>query len=272
MPNPMINFKYLPQLIFASVLILLGLHLFNVSFVVVDNITILLLVLLIIAPLSKSLKKIKWGDFEAEIEPAEVKKLESEVKQLSEDVSQKPPEIESIIQGILSVLEQDHILAMAKLRIELEKVLSKILFAIGKSNKSQIGLSSMLRTLEKSDSFDNKFIPPIRDVVAIGNRAIHGEEVSKETARNIANIGVDLLQRLYGELYELVIKPSETEKISSGEREKYFNSNYQVTTVVPLEEGPYLNRYIFDQEQLDQFLENYDEFAEFLVEIKKIKK
>lgn len=272
MPDLKNLLKYLPWLTFFLVLALLLFHLFNVSFVKIDNTTILLIVLLLLSPLSNSLKKIKWGDFEAEIESAEVKKIESEIKKLPEDDSPKPYEIDDITESILSVLEQDHILALAKLRIELEKVLSKILAATENGGGHQLGLSKILRRLEKSTSFDKQFISPIRDVIAIGNRAIHGEEVQKGTAKNIVNIGIDLLQKLYRELYEFISKPTNSVVISPKNRDEYSSSSYHVTTVVPLVEDPYINRYIFNQEQLDQFLENYNEFAEFLIEIKKIKK
>jgi|SRR3989344_3721725 len=272
MPNAKNLLKHLPWLAFFLVLVLLVLHLFNISFVTINNTTILLIVLLLLSPLSNSFKKIKWGDFEAEIEPAEVKKIESEVKKLPEDDSPKPYEINDTTESILSVLDQDHVLALAKLRIELEKVLSKILAATENGQGRQLSLSSILRRLEKSTAFDRQFISPIRNVIAIGNRAIHGEEVQKETAKNIVNIGIDLLQKLYRELYDLISKPTSSEAISVRERDEYLDSSYHVTTVVPLADEPYMNRYIFNQEQLDQFLENYDEFAEFLIEIKKIKK
>jgi hypothetical protein len=264
--------KYLPWITFFLVLTLLVLHLFGTSVVTIDNTTILLIILLLLSPLSNSLKKIKWGDFEAEIEPSEVKKIESEVKKLPEDNSQEPYEINYIIENIQSVLDQDHILALAKLRIELEKVLLKILTVTENTQGHQLGLSNILRKLEKSASFDKQFISPIRDVVAIGNRAIHGEEVKKETAKKIIDIGVDLLRKLYRELYDFISKPINSEVISEKDRDEYFFSSYHVTTIVPLSKEPYMNRYIFNQEQLDQFLENYDEFAEFIVEIKKIKK
>lgn len=45
---------------------------------------------------------------------------------------------------------------------------------------------------------------------------------------------------------------------------------YEVTTVVPLVEKPYLSKRTLNQEQLDQFLEGYNEFAEFIVEVRKL--
>jgi len=264
--------KRLPYLAFFFIFVLLVLHLFKVPFVAVDNMTILLILLLLLSPLSNSLKKIKWGDFEAEIQQAEVEKIGSKVKELPESDPQKPYEINETIEDIFSVLDQDHILALAKIRIELEKVLSKILSVVGNSQKRPLGLSNILRSLEGADLFDKQFIPPIRDVVAISNRAIHGEEVEKEIAKKIIDVGAELLWKLYRELYNLLSKPTNSEVISPRERDEYINATYHVTTVVPLinEDEPYINRYIFNQEQLSQFLENYGEVAEFLVEIKKI--
>ena len=50
------------------------------------------------------------------------------------------------------------------------------------------------------------------------------------------------------------------------------NMKYKVKTVIPYVEEPIKNEYIFTQDELDNFLDNYNEFAEFLVEIKQLEK
>lgn len=221
-------------------------------------------------PLSGSLKKIKFGEFEAEIQPEEVKKIETEVREIPKTDDSLPYEINDTIDGIYSALENDHVLALAKLRIELEKVVDNIIASQDEKPRRK-SLFTAIHFLEGRGLIDNKIIPPLKDVVAICNRALHGEDVTKTTAESIVNIGIDLLKKLHKHFYDLISKPTESEEISPRERDEYANAKYQVTTVVPLVEGPYTNRYIFNQEQLDQFLENYDEFAEFLITINKIK-
>ncbi|MCK5061298.1 hypothetical protein KAR28_01995 [Candidatus Parcubacteria bacterium] len=261
--------KYIPHSIFFTVSLLLVLHTFNIGSLNIDNTTILLIVLLFIVPLSGSLKKIKFGDFEAEIQPAEVKKIETEVRGLPQDDSPRSHEIDNIVENIYSALENDHIMALAKLRIDLEKYIYKIIFTQEKKFHKK-SLYSAIRYLENKKIIDKKVITPIKDVISICNRAIHGEDVKKKTAESIIDIGGDLLMNLHFIFTELKSKPTTSEEISSTQRDHFMNSKYHVTTVVPIVDGPYINRYVFNQEQLNRFLENYDEFAEFLTEIKKI--
>lgn len=50
-------------------------HSFGVRGIVVDNISLILLALVLISPFVAAIKKVKIGEFEAEIEPAEVKRV-----------------------------------------------------------------------------------------------------------------------------------------------------------------------------------------------------
>ena len=52
---------------------------------------------------------------------------------------------------------------------------------------------------------------------------------------------------------------------------EYRNAQYRLTTLVPLVDKPLKNVYIVDQEELDEFLEGYNEYAEFVVELVSIK-
>lgn len=64
--------------------------------------------------------------------------------------------------------------------------------------------------------------------------------------------------------------PVESKVISRGDVESYEDATYRLTTVIPLVENPVCNVYIVNQEILDNFLEGYDEYAEFIVSIEKL--
>lgn len=263
--------KHIPLIIFLIVLILFCLYLFNIDIVRIDSITLLLLALLLLVPFSSSLKKIKFGDFEAEIEPEEVKKIEKEVKKIEKEESREVSRDKSnIIDEMYSILENDHILALAKLRMELEKILNKIASTKEKKINTKKSQFVQLRFIEKNNLLDKKYIAPIKDVLAICNRAIHGEDVSRDTAENIVEIGSNLISQLQYELSDLVIQPVNSEIILPNQSNEYMSVKYKVKTVIPYVEEPIKNEYIFTQEELDNFLDNYNEFAEFLVEIKQL--
>jgi hypothetical protein len=56
--------------------------------------------------------------------------------------------------------------------------------------------------------------------------------------------------------------------ISKEKLEKYWNGHYEVKMAVPMDKNPYIEEFLFDQEELDRFLENYKEQAAFIISIK----
>jgi archaeosine-15-forming tRNA-guanine transglycosylase len=110
----------------------------------------------------------------------------------------------------------------------------------------------------------------LREVVSICNRAIHGEEIRKQDVEIIIHIGVELLNFLYTETPNIITKETEEIIIDNKNVDEYMSAKYKVTTVVPLVEKPKKKIYILNQQELDEFFDGYNEFAEFIVDIKKI--
>ena len=61
----------------------------------------------------------------------------------------------------------------------------------------------------------------------------------------------------------------ESKAIGSREVDIYLSSKYRLTTILPLREKPVMNVYLFTKEELDNFLEGYDQYTEFLVSIEQ---
>ncbi len=263
--------KYIPGIVFLITMALLVFHTFKADFIVVDNSTILLVVLLLLTPYASSITKLKWGGLEAEIQPSEVRRIEKEVENLPElQKGTEFYEIKNISDEILSILEIDHVLALSKLRIELEKILNKILISKKTNCQSKISIGQTLRIFEKENLINKSYLGPIREVIHLCNRAIHGEDIKEKDADTIIYTGLDLLNKLHAEYYTLITKPIEKKTLTKKAIENYEDAKYKVKTVIPILDKPYMNSYIFTQEQLDQFLEGYEEYAEFLISIKKI--
>ncbi len=55
--------------------------------------------------------------------------------------------------------------------------------------------------------------------------------------------------------------------ISKEQLHKYWNGHYEVKVVVPMDEDPYIEEFLFDQEELDRYLEHYSETAAFIISI-----
>jgi hypothetical protein len=58
---------------------MLAAHTFSLDRIKVDNTSIILLLVILLSPVISAITRIKYGDFEAEIDPKEVQKLKNEV-------------------------------------------------------------------------------------------------------------------------------------------------------------------------------------------------
>jgi hypothetical protein len=265
----------IPWIVFIVALTLLVSHLLAWERITIDSVTLILLAILLLSPFIEQVRRIRVGEFEAEIAPAEVKKVKLEADRrlgTEETRGAVAPEIRNIREDLLDLLDKDHVLALAKLRMELEHTLNRLYVSSAPSAKQrrQLGLNRLVGTLVQSEILPAQLSGPLREVIYLCNRAIHGEYVRPNDARSILDIGIQVLGHVNSIIEEFTVKPIETKPISHSEVQAYSNAKYRVTTIVPLVENPVRNVRILDQEGMDRLLEGYDEYAEFLVSIEKI--
>jgi len=79
-----------------------------------------------------------------------------------------------------------------------------------------------------------------------------------------------LLTEIYFYASKYVLEPVEATPIDRAELDDYRDAQYRVTSIVPLVETPYKNVRILDQEGIDDLLEGYNEYGEFIIELAKI--
>ena len=268
--------NHLWWLVLVIAVALLTAHSLGLRQIVVDNTSLVLLVLVLISPFVAAIKKIKIGEFEAEIDPEEVKRIAQQVEESLPDASPQPtgtPETGMAAAAISNLAASDPVVALAKLRIELESRLRRLLVNAD-PNISQLRpspLPSVIKRLTVRELFPAEFGAALRDVIAICNRAIHGEDIRDVDARQIVNTGIELLEALerivrdYGTTH-----PVETSVIDAEERDAFRNGRYRLTTVVPLVDEPRRHVYVLTQDELDSFFDGYTEFAEFIVALERI--
>lgn len=243
--------------------------------ITVDNTSIILLIIIFLSPFISAIKKIKFGDFEAEIDSKEVNKIKEDVETKLSDTGEpqeKPPEVENTVSSIFALVETDPIIALAKLRIELEKVITKLHSRTQQETdrRRPVSLGRMVYQLANQEILPQGISGPIREVIAICNRAVHGEDIREKDAKAIVDIGTSLLENLYWHSREYLLKPLETETITHDELTEFSNAKYRLTTVIPYVENPVRNTRFVNQEALADFLERYEEYAEFIVNITKL--
>jgi hypothetical protein len=212
------------------------------------------------------IRKLRFGELEAEIAPAEVRQAE---KAVTEDIGLVPreEEIPEPHESILRLTRQDPPVGLAKLRIELERILRAWYSLISDEEDSaqNLSLSRLVSRLHEAEAIPSEVRDGLREVLRLANRAVHGEYIRREDAETVARLGVSLLLELQKRYTELVREPVEKTVITQDDVRRYEQAKYRVTTIVPLVENATRNLYIVDQELLADMLEGYPEYAEFVV-------
>lgn len=252
------------------ILVLIIIHgLFN-DFFKVDNTSILLLLILILLPYLPLIKKIKFGDFEAEISNEEIKSIEKKVKEIPEKQHRKIKSKK--VENLQELAESDPTLALAKARIEIEKKIRSLgqIYLKGKT-VSSLSLRRIINELMEGGILELPLDALLNDVLTVANRAIHGESVSKGNAIKLVELASKAIDELDYVVIDRVLKSESSEVITTHDMEDFMEGDYILKTVVPYVKNPEVRTYHLNQAELDAFLEGYDEVAEFIVSLERKK-
>lgn len=249
---------------------LLGAHVVKWDAIQVDTVTLTLLGLLLLIPFADLIRKIKLGEFEAEIGKEEIAKIQA--KAAAELPSSTKEEFAISEEEIRDLLSTDPRLALAKIRIELEEALKRLYLASvdSQSDLRRLSLGRLVDGLVQREVLRGSVASALRDVISLANRAIHGERVEPAAAEDLALLGTRLVNELKQTYLEYILKPVETAVITTEEVDQYRSAKFKVTTIVPLVDNPTKNTYVLDQDALELFIESYQEYAEFIIAIEKI--
>ncbi|HHL2709621.1 TPA: hypothetical protein ACQ39K_001114 [Yersinia enterocolitica] len=253
---------------------LLSMHTFKFMKVNIDSTSILLLLIILISPFIASVRK-KYGDFEAEIDPKEIQKIKAEAEknvEFKESDNEMGSEIYATTESIRELASSDPVIDLAKVRIELEKVLNR-LAKIAEIEVKKLGLGMLVKTLSNHEIISPSIGKSLTEVIGICNRAVHGEAISEESANTIISLGIELIEDLYWTVQEQITLGSivSEEIITNSEMDEYYhNKKYRLTSIIPLVENPKKVVRKLTQEQLDELLDNYNEYAEFIIELVEI--
>jgi hypothetical protein len=164
----------------------------------VDTTSLGLLALLLILPLAPYITKLRAAGVEAEIGRQELRDL----RKLASDLPGAPESAEASYAEEFEVIEltkRDPQLGLAKLRMDIESEVRRIYEErMPKPTRPFMTLGPMARDLVQQDALPREIAAPLQDVSALANRAIHGEYVSQDSAEEIAQIGVRVLEALRG--------------------------------------------------------------------------
>jgi len=257
-------------LVMLATAVLLGAHVAKWDALRVDGVTLALLGLLLVIPLTELIRKIKLGEFEAEIGRDEVAKAQAKAAVELRPVSEAPSGTTE--ERVRQLLREDPRLALAKIRIELEEALRRLYAATAEpdSDWRRLSLGRLVDGLVRRQVLGGALAGGLRDVITLANRAVHGERVDPDAAEDLAVLGLRLVRELQQLYLERVLRPIKSTVISQEEVDECSAARYRITTIVPLVEKPTRSTYIFNQSALDSFLEGYEEYAEFIVGIERV--
>jgi hypothetical protein len=184
-------------IVLPATLLLLFLHTIKWNRVQVDGSTLALLGLLAVLPYLHMIRKIKVGEFEAEIGSDEVEKIRDKHADDLPPVKRPVTSPESAEPTIMGLVRQDPPIGLVKLRIELEQVLRRIAQSAGiTSSHTYLSLGQMTRELQHRGGLPPEVVGALRDLVPLLNRAAHGEFIRTDDAEELALLGLRVLEQL----------------------------------------------------------------------------
>lgn len=98
-----------------------------------------------------------------------------------------------------NLVQDDPVLALAKVRIDLERELRRIAIESDLLRSDQrFNIRRILEQLDQKGKFNPTVIRAIQDILPVCNRAVHGQAVDTETAQNVIDIAREILAILRG--------------------------------------------------------------------------
>ena len=170
------------------------------TFFVVDSITIALYVILAIPFLAQFLKKAKvYGaelEFRDQIQATE-KLVDLSIQKAKESETQKqfehaPPFSVFDLSSVNELASTDHVLALAALRIEIEKKLRFAAIQLGFYSRKPASTMTLLQFLTQKEVLHTEQVEAIRQIQKLCNQAVHVYEVSQDDAEQIIELAEKL--------------------------------------------------------------------------------
>ncbi len=159
----------------------------------IDGITLALFVVAVLPWLAPLLKSLELpGGWKIEFQELQKMKKDAAEAGLLESSAQKE---DREIYSFEQVLDQDPNLALAGLRIEIEKRLREIAIA----NSIQAERSSvykLLKILTKEQILSPQESSVLAEINSILDSAVHGAKIDRNTADGVIELGIDLLESL----------------------------------------------------------------------------
>ena len=171
-------------------IILIFLHGFLPKQFVIDNFIILIYFMSSIPFIAQYMKKVKFpgGGFEFKEEIRKTGKLInlSSTAKISTHINASLSVVKSeTLDNARKLLDSDPVLALAALRIEIEKSLKVIAKKLDLPIKEKRSITEIIVDLNRKEIFSYEQVKILRKIIQMCNKAIHGAVISKSEAKEI---------------------------------------------------------------------------------------
>ena len=195
----MLFMKIVPWLILIIGIALIVVHGFWSDTFKVDSITILILFILSIPFVAQYLRKAKLpgAEFEFKEEIHETQKLvELSIERAKKAESAGEAKFLSFetfkLSSVRELLDADPVLALAALRIEIERKLRSVADFLDVPTRDKLSIPKIIDALRQKELLSFEQISALRKIVNMCNKAIHGFAVSREEAKEIIDLSEEL--------------------------------------------------------------------------------
>ena len=163
----------------------------------IDYFTVIILVILCIPYFSQFLKKAKVAgaefEFKGEIESTK-KVVKESIEKSKSKGEMKPLPFETFnMSTAKEIVDSDPILALASLRIEIEKKL-RLAAKFFKLGSTKSNLSEIIDALRSNGILTSEKVSALRKIIEMCNKAVHGYDITKREAKDIVNLMEELNQ------------------------------------------------------------------------------
>lgn len=181
---------------------------------VVDAFTVLILFILFIPFVAQYLRKAKFpgAEFEFKDEIRETEKLvqlsieEAEKSQSAGEKKILPFETFRL-STVRELLDSDPVLALAALRIEIERKLKLLVDSLDLPIRNEWSISKLIEAVRKQELLSSEQVTALQKIASMCNKAIHGSLISKTEARKIVDL-TDELNRTFYVGYSIDFSPN----------------------------------------------------------------
>ena len=171
-------------------IILIFLHGFFPDRFIIDNFIILIYFISSIPFIAQYMKKVKFpgGEFEFKEEIRKTEKLinVSGTARVRTEINVPLTVVKSkALDNARKLLDSDPVLALAALRIEIEKSLKVIAKKLDLPIKEKRSITEIIVNLNRKEIFSYEQVKILRKIIQMCNKAVHGAVISKSEAKEI---------------------------------------------------------------------------------------